>query len=80
VQQNHNWSILRAGLCIAHTQKTGIDLFQRPERRIRPRLDCGQLFRPGFLRTCRSHHPKLGGRKGHRCSANKAAASMINRF
>ena len=64
VQKNDRRAVGGAGFGVADVQDAGIDLLQRAERGVRPRLDRGQL-RLGGLRVRRADHAELGGRGGH---------------
>ena len=60
VQKNDRRTIGGAGFSVSDVQDAGIDLLQRSERRVRPRLDRGQLAgRPARLRVRGTDQPKL---------------------
>ena len=88
VQKNDRRAIGGAGLGVADIQDAGIDLLQRAERRVRPRLDCGQICRfvlPVVLpqsRSCRAGRqrrpPRRAPRKRRRCMVDAASWRSVS--
>ena len=79
VQKNDRGTIGGTGFGVSDIEEAGVDLLQRAKRRVRSRLDRAQLRR--FCSRCRgTDHAELGGSKGHRRSAKKAAAMLVDLF
>ena len=79
VQKNDRGTIGGTGFGVSDIEDAGINLFQRGERRVRPRLDRRQrgLLRLG-LRLGGPHHAKLGRGKAHRRSRKKATPMAVD--
>jgi hypothetical protein len=82
VEEDYRRTIGGAGFSVSNTQEAGIDLLQRAERCVRPRLNCGHIWWGRFsgLRFYRTEDAELGGGNGHGRIAQKVAAVIVDFF
>jgi hypothetical protein len=80
VQQNDCGTIGGAGFGISDIQDAGIDLLQRAERRVRPRLDRSRIRGPCRAGLCvrQTAQHELSGGDAHRRGAKKAASILVD--
>ena len=80
MQQDDGRTIAGAGFGVADIQDTGVDLLQRAERRVRPRLDPRDIHRLGGGGLCvrAAAQGELSRRQGHSSSTTEAAAIAVD--